>query len=427
MAEVEGQLRSSRPEVARPRIIYLSQLFDPEPTFKGLTFVKALAGAGYDVEVVTGFPNYPGGRLYPGYKVRLIQRDLMDGISVTRLPVYPSHGRSSLKRLLSYLSFFVSSAFYLLFVARRAQLVLVFYPSLTAGLAAVIAKLFRRTPVIVDIQDMWPDSLPATGMIRSGFLLGLIARLCNMTYRLSDHVIVLSKGFREVLIARGVAPERVSVIYNWAEEVSQAEPPASFAGQGTDRQFNVLFAGNMGTAQGLSTAVRAAEMLQTNGSQAAIHLMGTGVDVERLKQEAVQRGLQNIAFHPRVPLAQVDRHLRAADCLLVHLVRDPLFKITIPSKTQAYLYAGRPIIMAVEGEAADMVREANAGIIVPPEDPNALANAIENMARLSPDEREKMGADGRVYYEKELSFAVNSSKILKLMEKTCLQTSRDNV
>ena len=142
----------------RGRLIFLSQLYDPEPTFKGAKFIDALQKSGFDIEVVTGFPNYPGGQVYDGYRIKPITREVLKNTKVTRLAIYPSHDRNALKRMLCYFSFFISSFLYLTLRAKKADLIYVSYPSLTAGLAAVGAKLFRRTPILLDVQDMWPDS-----------------------------------------------------------------------------------------------------------------------------------------------------------------------------------------------------------------------------------------------------------------------------
>ncbi len=401
-----------------PRIIYLTQLFDPEPTFKGLTFAKALANSGFDVEVVTGFPNYPGGKIYKGYRQSLLHRETLDGIPVTRLPVYPSHDRSGLRRIVSYFSFFVSAAIYLVFVTRRANVILVFYPSLTAGFAAIIAKLFRRTPVVIDIQDMWPDSLPATGMVRSKLLLGVIAAACKVLYSLTDHVIVLSNGFKKLLVQRGVSASRCTVVYNWAEETDVSEIDQTVQKLYPQDRFNVLFAGNMGVAQGLDTIVEAAALLQEREPRILIHMMGEGIDAGRLQAKANALGLGNIIFRPRVPLKDVQQHLRSADVLLVHLARDPLFEITIPSKTQAYLFAGKPIVMAAEGEAAAMVRASGAGFICGPGSAPGLAEAILQASRLGRVSLDEMGKRGRSFYDRHLSFSSgfgNTEAVLRVV------------
>ncbi|WP_428031348.1 glycosyltransferase family 4 protein [Ancylobacter sp.] len=390
----------------RPRLLFVTQWFDPEPNAnKGMAFAERLDELGFDVEVVTGFPNYPGGKLYEGYRIRPVEKRQVGPVRLTRLALYPSHDSSRVGRSLNYLSFFGSALLYLTFFARRADVMLVYHPPVTAAVAAALAGFFRRVPVVVDVQDMWPDTLRATGMINSEAVLAVIGRVCRWTWRRMDRVIAQSEGFRRLLIERGVAVDRIRVVHNWGDETSPAPAPdavpAAFAAPG---RFRVLFAGNMGIAQALDTILDAAALLGEAHPHIEFGFLGAGLDTERLKNAATVRGLANVRFYPRVSKAEVGPWLAAADVLLVHLKNDPLFAITVPSKTQAYLTVGKPIIMGVAGDAADMIRAAGAGLAVPPEDAGALAAAVLQLAALEPAERREMGARGRAYYEKELAF-----------------------
>jgi colanic acid biosynthesis glycosyl transferase WcaI len=381
-----------------PRLIFLSQLFDPEPTFKGGDFIAGLTERGIEVEVVTGFPNYPGGNLYDGYRIRALQRDRQGQVEVTRLAMYPSHDRSVLRRMATYLSFMLTSFLYLTFRARKADLIYVYYPALTAGLAAVAAALFRRIPVILDVQDMWPDSLGSSGMMRNRLVLGLANVACSLLYRCCAHILVLSPGFKALLVARGVPEGKITVIYNWAEETPRPDGGVLPPGFDPTDAFRVLFAGNMGTAQNLDTVLDAAVCLRASHSGCRFYFMGAGVEVERLKQAAHDRNLGDIRFLPRVPLAQVQQFLAAADALLVHLTDEPLYRITIPSKTQAYLYAGRPILMGVAGDAAELVRRADAGYAFVPGDAEDLAGRIRELIADGAERRHQMGQNGHEFY-----------------------------
>ncbi len=410
-------------------IVYLTQLYTPEPTFKGNRFAKGLSDAGYNVEVVTGFPNYPGGRIYDGYKMRAIRTRIEDGLKVVRLATYPSHNRSAVRRIASYLSFAISSFSYLL-IRRRPQLIYVFYPSLTAGLAAVAVKWIRRVPVVVDIPDLWPDSLGTAGMMRNTQMIGIVDWLCGLLYRHVDHIVVLSPGFRLALIERGVPAEKISLIYAWAEESGSSEntsvtfpAPSLFDPKHT---FTLLFAGNMGAMQRLDSVLDAAKSLAAERSDIGIYLMGGGVDVERLKARVAEDGIGNVRFLPRVPLHEVQDILRQAGALLVHLARDPLFAKTVPSKTQAYLYAGRPILMAVEGNAADLVAKGGAGIVVEPENPQALAEAILRLADMGVEGRDEMGARARAFYDRELTFRHGLDATIGIIERF-RRRSRDEI
>jgi len=401
-------------EANRGRLIFLSQLYDPEPTFKGAKFIDALQKSGFDIEVVTGFPNYPGGHVYDGYKIRPITREVLKNTQVTRLAIYPSHDRNALKRMLCYFSFFLSSFLFLTFRAKKADVIYVSYPSLTAGLAALGAKLFRRTPILLDVQDMWPDSLRATGMVNNRIFIKFIGWLCRLLYRHVDRIIVQSPGLHDLLLERGVPSHKISVMYNWADE-SEISPvamvPRGF--DPTDR-LRVLFAGNIGAAQGLETVINAARIIVQRRQDIVFYFLGGGVALAGLK--AMASDLKTVRFLPRVPLQDVQNYLGAVDCLLVHLNASELFKKTIPSKTQAYMYAGKPIIMAVEGNAADLILRSDAGLTCHSENPQALANTVFMMDDLGPKRRSMMGQNGRSFYDRELSLGKNVYAIGALID-----------
>ncbi len=400
------------------RVLILTQWFDPEPAFKGMIFARELVRLGFDVEVVTGFPNYPGGKIYPGYKIKWIQRERIDGVDITRLPLYPNHDQSALKRALNYASFAVSALFYGLFMAKRADVIYAYHPPLTVGVAAGLIRWVRHIPLVYDIQDMWPDTLRATGMLSNPRALALVGRVCDWVYKRVDHLVVLSPGFKRLLVQRGVPAKKIDVIYNWADESalksSLSAVPAAFPG--ADR-FTVVFAGNMGKAQALDAVLDAAAILQARGSPASLVMLGGGVEVSRLKTRALEMKLGNVVFLAPVAISEVGTVLAAADVLLVHLRKDPLFEITIPSKTQAYMAVGRPLLMAVNGDAADLVRQANCGLTAESENTQALADAVDALAAMPADELKTMGESASRFYRENLGLQVGAAKFASLFDR----------
>lgn len=386
------------------RVLFLTQWFDPEPTFKGLVFARKLVMQGFDVEVVTGFPNYPDGKIYSGYKVKWLQREVKEGVQITRLPLYPSHDQSSIKRIFNYISFALSSLIYLLVFAKKSDVMYVYHPPLTIGITASIVKFFRRIPVVYDVQDMWPDTLRATGMLNNAFALRIVSALCHFVYRAVDHIVVLSPGFKNLLIQRGVADEKISLIYNWADEASLLSSASQVKDKVSDHnQFKILFAGNIGKAQALHTVLAAAELLQCKGSRVCWVMLGAGLELEKLKAETMQRQIKNVIFLPAVPMSEVGAYLREADALLIHLRQDPLFRITIPSKTQAYMAVGKPLLMAVDGDAAELVKKSSGGIVSESENPHRLAEAAQKLADSSDKDLALMGLNAKTFYEQHLS------------------------
>jgi glycosyltransferase involved in cell wall biosynthesis len=400
------------------RILIITQWFDPEPALKGLSFAKALAARGHDVEVLTGFPNYPGGRLYPGYRLGLRQRASMSGIQVTRVFVYPSHDSSAIRRSVNYASFSLASTLIGLPSIARPDVVYVYHPPISAALPGVVLHVLRGVPFVLDVQDLWPDTLAATGMLSSRILLRIAGRACGVVYGAAAHIVVLSKGFKQSLVERGVPGTKIHVVYNWCREETPGtpDPDAPILNEARlDGRFNVVFAGTMGHAQELQTVLSAASIVARAAPHVQFIFVGGGVELPALKARAAQAALPNVRFLDARPPAEVAPLLAAADVLLVHLRDDPLFSITIPSKTQSYLAAGRPLLMAVDGDAAELVREAGAGVCIRPSDPEALARAVFELSALPPAALTGMGTSGRAFYADHLSLSAGVDRLERVL------------
>jgi lipopolysaccharide/colanic/teichoic acid biosynthesis glycosyltransferase len=385
------------------RILILSQWFDPEPTLRDLSFAKKLASHGHIVEVLTGFPNYPGGKLYPGYRVRPWKIQWMENIRVCRVALYPSHDRSVAGRILNYVSFAVASAILGPLLVHRPDVIYVYHPPATIALPALILRRWYSAPMVYDVQDLWPDTIASTGMLSNPLAIKLLDGLCRFVYRQADRVVVLSPGFRKILIERGVAASKIDVIYNWCDESAvqaRTTPPLPMGAVG---DFVVLFAGSLGLAQALDAVLEAASLSRWLAPRARFVFIGSGVDSGRLELRANEMQLDNVGFLPRQPMAAMGSILRAADVLLVHLKDDPLFRVTIPSKTQAYLAAGRPILMAVAGDAAELLNRSGAGLVCEPENPASIAEGVRLLFEAGQPRLEAMGRAGRDFFERELT------------------------
>ena len=407
------------------RILLLTQWFDPEPTFKGLLFAQELQRRGHDVQVLTGFPNYPGGKLYDGYRIRAMKREVIGGVAVIRVALYPSHDSSAAHRVLNYISFASLATIGTLFV-RKPDVAYFYHPPATVGLPALILKTIRGVPFVYDVQDLWPDTLAATGMLNNGRVLSAVDGWMRLIYRASAKVVVLSSGFRDAVASRGTPQHRIAVIHNWADEdrIQPADPgPVRAKELGFDGKFNVVFAGTMGRAQALTTVLDAADLLRDEPNIQFV-LVGAGIEVDGLKAEANRRQLGNVTFLPRRPIHEIGEILALADALLVHLKDDPLFEITVPSKTQAYLMAERPILMGVRGDAATLVQEADAGIVFEPQHPDQLAAAVLALKAMTVEDRMRLAVNGSQFYRENLSLDIGVSKFLTIFEEALLTKPR---
>ncbi|MDM2849881.1 glycosyltransferase family 4 protein [Citrobacter sp. Cpo074] len=398
------------------KVLLLTQWFDPEPTFKGLAFAKELRRQDVEVSVITGFPNYPGGKIYDGYKIKIFQKDSHDDIIINRVPLYPDHGSTALKRIFNYGSFFLSSMIFGVLSRQKVDVIYAYHPPLTTALSASLISFFKRKPFIVDIQDLWPDTLASTGMLTNKKILNTLNYLCNFVYRRAAKIVVLSPGFKAKLVSRGVPEDKIEVIYNWCDEENLKSNKKSNVILPSNR-FNVVFAGNLGLAQGLPSIISAAQLLKNKGVKANIVIVGAGLAKADAEKFATENNIDNVIFLPRVPITEIGDILQQADALLVHLIKDDLFTITIPSRTQAYLACGKPIIMAVDGDAAELVRNASAGIICSSDDPNSISSGIEKLTLLSTNELKEMGDNGAQYYYSKLSLHEGVKKFVTIFKK----------
>jgi colanic acid biosynthesis glycosyl transferase WcaI len=401
------------------RILFITQWFQPEDLFKGLPLAKELSKLGHQVEVLTGFPNYPQGKLYDGYKIRFLQRETMEGVSVIRVPLYPSHDKSGLKRIINYISFAFSAAIIGPWVIKKADVAYVYHPPATIGFPAAMIKLLRRIPFVYDVQDLWPDTLAATGMFNNKLGLWLISKWCKFIYKKAGKIVVLSNGFKKALVERGVREDKITVIYNWVDDnlVKPCRKNTVLAEKlGLSGKFNIIFAGNIGKAQALDSVITAANLLRNNSRNIQFVFVGAGIEVENLKQKAKDLGLDNVLFIPQQPMSEIGAILNLADILLVHLKDDPLFRITVPSKIQAYLAVGRPILVGVRGDAADLVIKAKAGLTCIPEDANSIADGVRNFMNMSARELDTMGENGTIFYKQNLSLEVGTMHLAQVLE-----------
>ncbi|GAB4511460.1 MAG: glycosyltransferase family 4 protein [Anaerolineae bacterium] len=384
------------------RVLILSFFYHPEPNdIKIHTLAKTLVERGHEVTAITTFPNYPDGVIYPGYKQKLWQREDKDGVRLIRVPLYPNHSRSSIKRALSYLSFMVSLAVLAPFLmGKRPHVMWVYHPPLTTGLAGWWVSLLRRVPFVYEIQDMWPETLVSTGMFSNQRALRWVAAGAMFIYRRAAAITVNSPGFQQNLIDKGVPAEKVHVALTWADETIYrpvARDAAVGAAHHLEGRFNVIFGGNMGLAQGLESVIKAAALLHDQ-PEIQFVFIGDGVALPELQAQVRERALTNIRFIERQPAENMPQFFAWGDALLVTLKDDPLFAITIPAKITSYLACGRPIVCAVRGDGANLVQAAGAGIICPPEDASALAKAIMSLYTMARSEREALGAAGRQYF-----------------------------
>jgi colanic acid biosynthesis glycosyl transferase WcaI len=383
------------------KLLVLTQYFWPE-SFRINDVVEGLAARGHEVTVYTGLPNYPGGRYFPGYGFFGPLRDRFGRVPVRRAPLVARGGGGRVRLALNYTSHALFATLLAPWLARGAfDAILVYEPSpITIGIPARALRALKRVPMLFWVQDLWPESLAATGALRNPALLGAAGRLVRWIYRGCDRVLVQSRAFIDSIEAHGVPRERIGYLPNSAESFYRRAPRAAAGAEegALPKGFRVLFAGNIGAAQDFPSIVTAAELLRERKDIQWI-VLGDGRMRAWVEEQVRERGLED-TFHllGQRPPETMPRYFAQADVLLATLRREPIFAYTIPSKLQSYLACGRPVVAALEGEGGRIVMEAGAGWAVAPEDPRALADAVLAAAALSPDAREAMGDRGEAYF-----------------------------
>ncbi|GAB3803383.1 glycosyltransferase family 4 protein [Micromonospora zhanjiangensis] len=389
------------------RIGLISQWFPPEASFITGNLATGLAGRDHDVRVLTTFPSYPQGRTYPGYRQRWNDRTVHGGALVRRVPAYPSRDRSAVRRVASYLSFGASSAAAGVRYLARRDVNYVYLSPPTAAVGAVLTRALHRVPYVLHVQDPWPESVVHSGMVpggRAGSVLGsAIASVVRRLYRSAAAIVVISPAMAEMVIAAGADPARVRVLLNWTDERLYRPVPRTAAARaelGHPGRCTVLYAGNIGPVQRLETAVRAAAAVP---DRMDLVLMGSGVAEHAVRRLVDELAAPNVRILPRRPAAAMAGLYAAADYLLVCLRDAPGLRGTVPSKLQAALACGAPVIVSAGGDAAKLTRSAGVGFVCPPEDWRTLAEQFAAAADLPPQARAEMGERARRTYLERMS------------------------
>lgn len=400
------------------RLGMVTQWYDPEGGAAAGpgTAARTLRDRGHEVHVLTGYPNYPTGRIFDGYQMRPYMRQVMDGITVHRGPIYPSHDTRAAHRAASYLSFAASGSVLAPFAFRAMDAILVYSTPATAAIPALVNNAAGGAPFAVWVQDLWPDSVTS-----STFLKGNSAdraeralhRYCDLIYKRARRVAVTSPGMANRLKDRGVPAQKVEIIPNWAEERNfypAAQSSLLASELGLTRPFTVMYAGNFGEMQGLEIVIDAAAKLR-DLSDVGFALVGGGVVERRLRERVADLGLDNIHFIPPQPFDRMADILALGTVQLISLKDVPLLRITMPSKVQANMAVGKPIIGCLAGDAADLIVRSGSGCVTPPGDAQALSDAIRKMFALSDAEREAMGRRARSHYADHFSEQVVGDRL----------------
>ena len=409
------------------RIGVLSQWFDPEPGGGAIPaiYAREFVAAGHEVSVLTGFPNYPTGRIYPGYPQRLRSVSRSDGYALTRVPLYPSHDSSGLGRIANYASFAASATVMSRSALKNTDAIWVYNSPITVAMPLLAHSRWGRTPYFLQVQDLWPDSLIESGMFPGGLIGKAASSMLSALVRLMENragvVGISSPGTRALLLDRNprLDPKRVVNAPNPTDE-SLFQPlsslsPSRIPDVPWKGRFTVMYAGAVGDVQGLESLVDAAAIIRSH-RDIQIVVLGDGIARPKLEARVAAAGLNNVKFLGRVDKALVPGYMASAHVQLVSLAQREFLRYTTPSKIASLLASCVPIIGQISGDGAQLIRESGAGLIAEPGNAESLAATILQMATLSDSQRGDMANRGRSYYEENLSSEVLAGTVVRSLQ-----------
>jgi glycosyltransferase involved in cell wall biosynthesis len=414
------------------RILFLSHYFPPEgnaPATRVAALTSRWVAAGHEVTVITGVPSVPDGVVYPGYRNRWIpQEEHYEGVRVIRVGTWIAPNKGTILRIVNYLSFMVSATLRALFL-KRPDVLIATSPQFFCGWAGVLCRwgyrlrnpFSKRPRFFLEIRDIWPESIGAVGAMSEGRLFRLLEWLETHMYAAADHIVTVGDGYRRRLLERGVNAEKISIVMNGVDrDLLEAETPDSDALRSQWRlegKFVCSYIGTIGMASGLGVFLRAARRLREMGrDDIRLVAVGDGAIREELQAEAELENLGNVIFTGRRPKSEMPAFLAATDLCFVHLRKTPLFETVIPSKIFEALGMRRAILIGVDGEARKLVEDSGGGVAIPPEDENALVDAL---IRFSANrmELEELGETGRQYVLEHFDRDHLALKYLQLLQK----------
>lgn len=401
----------------------ISQWFAPEQFPLPNSLSEHSVVAGDEVTVLTGFPSYPFGRIYEGYSQKSgFQEEIADA-RVYRVRSFLSHDSNALNRIRTFLSFALSSTRNSAILA-DADVNYVYATPMTASLAAWWCKKRHGVPYVLHVQDLWPESVTSSGMLSKGPVASIagviISVLLRPLYAASSHIVAISPSMRSALISRGVDRTKISTILNW--EPNYVESNDQALDHYSINRVRFVYAGNLGLMQDAATILEAANLLRDNPN-VEIHFYGSGVLEAKLQQLALETHLSNVTFHGRVSKEKMAEIYAASDFQLVTLKDYPLFRMTIPSKFQAAMAHGIPVISTVQGDLKEICQGAGVGLTAEAEDPASLAKVIGLAAALSPADRKTMVESCRALYRRELSPDKGIAAIRAILEAVAIASA----
>jgi len=402
------------------KILIVTQYFWPE-NFRINDLALRLKERGHEITVFTGIPNYPSGKIFPGWGPFKRLNDEWEGITIKRFPHFPRGKRKALGMAANFISFALLGSLFIPFrIKDQYDVIFVYEPSpVTVGIPAIVLKKLRNTPIVFWVHDLWPQTFETVSGIKNSLIKKGVRKISRFVHCASDRVLVTSKFFIPPIEKQGVEKERIFYYPQSAEGFYRPlEKRPADKEEILPQGFRITFAGNIGVSQSIDTIVKAASYT-TSTPEIKWIIVGDGREMENVRSLIQKNGLsQTVFLLGRKPAKEMPEIFALSDVLLLTLRKDPVFSLTVPSKLQSYMACRKPILAAIDGETAEIISEANAGLCVAAEDAKALARAALKMYLASADERAEWGANAHRYFKENFDPDVAVESLEKHFSRT---------
>ena len=406
----------------RLHILFLTHYFFPEvnaPANRTLEHARKWVNEA-DVTVITNFPNHPDGKIFDGYQNKLIQKEVVDGINVVRLWTFITPNEGFILRTLNFLIYMLGAILYTLFSRIKSDVIIATTPQFFCGLAGKYISKLKRKPFILELRDLWPESIIAVGAIKNKAIIGILERMEFKLYKSAKKIISVTKSFKDNLVARGINSNKIEIMFNGVSFDMFTNGTAivdvelnEFLNDG----FSVGYIGTIGLAHSIGTLVDAADKLRNSNIKFVI--VGSGAQRSKIEDAIKEKGLSNIKVFPIQSKEQIPSIINKLDIFCVHLKKDPLFKTVIPSKLFEGMAMKKPILIGVDGESRTIVENAQCGLFFEPENENDLIEKLESLKQ-DIDRIHELGENGFKYVKENFDRKIIADNYLESIKQTVI-------
>lgn len=394
------------------KILVITQYFWPEE-FRINDICKGLKEAGHEVEVLTGLPNYPNGKVFEGFSYFKRGPKEYEGMRVRRVGMIPRGKNNSIMLALNYISFMISASIRIIpLLFKKYDRIFVFQVSpLTTAVPAIILSKIKKIPSCIYVQDLWPETFYSIVNISNEKVRKIMKKICNKIYDSFDKLLIASRGYEDILVKEGIEKNKLEYFPQWAEDFYSKDD----TNEELRDDFIVTFAGNIGKAQSVDTIIEAANLAKSN-ENIKWQILGDGSEFEYIKSLVDKYSLhKNVNLLGRKPAYEMPNYFSKSDALIVTLKNEDILRVTLPAKVQSYMASGKPILAAISGEGNRIIKDSKCGLVCEAEDYVKLYENVIKLSNMRKEERNAFGENGKAYFNNNFTRKKLLNKLEKIM------------